>query len=82
MQFTGNDVTIRFSIAEDANNQMDTLLEQVAVMMTPASAKTLSILLSKTVADFEASNFVIDLGPNRESEIGKQIQAGKVPTKR
>jgi hypothetical protein len=79
IQFTPNEMTVGFAISEDPLNANDSLLEQVAVIITPSGAKLLGRLLSTTIADYERETGTVVPIPNGSFEsIDKIVRDGKV----
>jgi len=59
VQFGNNDVALIFGVKEDQATNDEHILEEVAVMMTPLTAKNLAISLTKIIEHFEMTSGVV-----------------------
>ncbi|MEO8927247.1 MAG: hypothetical protein ABI306_08795 [Caulobacteraceae bacterium] len=83
LSFSGNEVIIKFGIVEDPSKPTESLLEQVGVVMTLPTVKTITYLLTKTMENFElANNMTVPLDAAKIAEIDQQVNAGIAPPKR
>lgn len=74
VQFSGSDMILRFAIMHNAADQNAGLEEQVAVAMTPSTAKALSFSLQTIIGQYEsANNTVIPVSPETEAALKKAI---------
>jgi hypothetical protein len=70
--FGDNDVRITLALDQDPQKPGTELLEQVAVMMTPRTAKILAHTLSFVIANYEVAHGVISM----PQEIIDKLNAG------
>ena len=81
-QIGGNEVILIFGIKEDQTIQDNKLQEEVGVIMTHATAKTLAVTLNKVIENYEkatGNNILVD--PAAINQVEKAIEeATKRPT--
>jgi hypothetical protein len=74
LRFSDNDVLLRFSVDLDPPDQESVALEEVAVAMTPRSAKLLALTLSKVLESFESAAGPIDVPQDKLDALEEAIR--------
>jgi hypothetical protein len=74
IMFGDNDVRLTISVDQDLQKPGTEVLEQLAVIMTPRTAKILAHTLSAVVANFEAVNGPISLPQDRLEKLDAALQ--------
>lgn len=78
--FSGSDLILRFGIMKNPADHDAGLEEQVAVAMTPSTAKALSLALQKIIEKFETTNnTIIPISPETEAAVKKITDAEPAP---
>ena len=88
LQMNNNEVTVRFGYSEDVTRPEESILEQVGIIFTPASAKLLGITLTSIMESFErdtGTTIAVDdakLAELKAAMKATPVAAPKAPPKR
>ncbi len=78
MQFGDNDVTLVFGVKEDPTDIEEKMMEEVAIFLTPSTAKALSMSLAAIIEQAEKSGGKIPIDQSKMDNLLKVIAESEV----